>query len=285
MAFLPVTRDEMKTRGWKEPDFVLVTGDAYVDHPSFGHAVIGRVLDRRGYKVAILPQPDWRSATDFKRFGRPRLGYLITSGNVDSMVNHYSAYRRRRRTDSYSPGGEGGYRPDRAVIVYSNRAKEAYKGVPVILGGIEASLRRFAHYDYWDDGLRRSILMDSKADLLVYGMGERSIVEIAEALDSGIGIKDITWIAGTAYARSIAIEKLNQELPGQKLAVLPSWDEVSTSKNSYSASFKMQYQNNDHINGKTLVELYKGNIAVIVNPPMPPLSGRDLDDVYELPSY
>lgn len=283
MAFLPVTRDEMKTRGWKEPDFVLVTGDAYVDHPSFGHAVIGRVLDRRGYKVAILPQPDWRSATDFKRFGRPRLGYLITSGNVDSMVNHYSAYRRRRRTDSYSPGGEGGYRPDRAVIVYSNRAKEAYKGVPVILGGIEASLRRFAHYDYWDDGLRRSILMDSKADLLVYGMGERSIVEIAEALDSGIGIKDITWIAGTAYTRSIAIEKLNQELPGQKLAVLPSWDEVSTSKNSYSASFKMQYQNNDHINGKTLVELYKGNIAVIVNPPMPPLAGRDLDDVYELP--
>ncbi len=283
MAFLPVTRDEMKDRGWEKPDFVLITGDAYVDHPSFGHAIIGRLLERWGYKVAILAQPDWRSLEDFKRFGRPRLGFLITSGNVDSMVNHYSAYKRRRRTDSYSPDGESGYRPDRALIVYSNRAKEAYKGIPVVIGGIEASLRRLAHYDYWDDGLRRSIIMDSKADLLVYGMAEKSMVELAQALDSGIEIKDISWIPGTAYYRSLDFDELDQELPGQEAIVLPTWEDLKDSKKAYADSFKIQYRNNDHVNGKSLVEPYGKGGGVIVNPPMPPLEGRDLDDVYQLP--
>ena len=195
--FLPVTRKEVEDRGWSQVDFVLVTGDAYVDHHSFGTAIIGRLLESRGYKVAILAQPDYKSAEDFKRFGRPRLGFLINGGVVDSMVNNYSVFKRKRRIDEYAPGGVSGRRPDRAVIVYSNRAREAYKDVPVIIGGIEASLRRLGHYDYWSDKVRRSILLDAKADLLIYGMGERAMVEIAEALDAGIDVKDITCIAGT----------------------------------------------------------------------------------------
>ena len=172
MAFLPVSKGDMIKEGWEQVDFVLITGDAYVDHPSFGHAIIGRVLESHGYKVAVLAQPDWNSIEDFRRFGKPRLGFLISSGNVDSMVNHFSVFKQRRRVDSYSPGGETGNRPDRAVIVYSNRAREAYKDVPIIIGGIEGSLRRFAHYDYWDDKVRRSVLLDAKADLIIYGMGE-----------------------------------------------------------------------------------------------------------------
>lgn len=220
----------MEALGWERPDFVLVTGDAYVDHPSFGHAIISRVLERRGYKVAILPQPGWRNPEDFRRFGKPRLGFLITSGNVDSMVNHYSVFKRRRRTDVYSPGGKTGRRPDRAVIVYSQRAREAYKDVPIILGGLEASLRRHAHYDYWEDRIRRSILLDSKADLLVYGMGERAVVEIAEALDGGIDVKHISWIPGTVYRKTVSMEELDAEFPGQAPVLLPSFEEVSRSK-------------------------------------------------------
>ena len=189
---------EMKERGWQKPDFVLVTGDAYVDHHSFGTAIIGRLLEQYGYKVAILPQPNYKSAEDFRIFGKPRLGFLINSGVVDSMVNNYSVFKHRRKTDEYAPGGKTGLRPDRAVIVYANRAKEAYKDVPVIIGGLEASLRRFGHYDYWSDKVRRSVLLDSKADLLIYGMGERAILEIAEAMDSGIDARDITWIRGSS---------------------------------------------------------------------------------------
>ncbi|GAB1475594.1 YgiQ family radical SAM protein [Bacillota bacterium] len=262
---------------------MLVTGDAYVDHPSFGHAVISRFLENRGYKVAILSQPDWHSAEDFRRFGRPRLGFLITSGNVDSMVNNYSVFKRKRSTDSYSPGRKAGNRPDRALIVYSNRAREAYKDIPVILGGIEASLRRTAHYDYWEDRLRRSILLDAKGDILVYGMGEKTIAEIAEALDSGINIKDITWIPGTAYSRSFARERLQWDFPRQKPELLPSFEELSGSKKAYGASFRTQYRNNDHINGSLLVEPYGDKTAIVVNPPAAPLEGVDLDDIYELP--
>lgn len=283
LEFLPVTESDMRKKGWKEPDFILVSGDAYVDHPSFGHAIISRLLESRGYKVAVLPQPSWRDAEDFRVFGRPRLGFLITSGNVDSMVNNYSVFKRRRRSDSYSPGGKAGLRPDRATIVYSNRAREAYKDVPIIIGGIEASLRRHAHYDYWDDSLRKSILLDSKADLMVYGMGEKAIVDVAEALDNGIDIKDISWIPGTAYRRTISRDSLSAEFPEDSTEILPDWDEISQSKKAYARSFKIQYQNNDHINGKTLVEPYGKNSAIIVNPPMAPLDTLDFDDVYELP--
>jgi uncharacterized radical SAM protein YgiQ len=283
LAFLPVTREDMEALGWERPDFVLVTGDAYVDHPSFGHAIISRVLERRGYKVAILPQPGWRNPEDFRRFGKPRLGFLITSGNVDSMVNHYSVFKRRRRTDVYSPGGKTGRRPDRAVIVYSQRAREAYKDVPIILGGLEASLRRHAHYDYWEDRIRRSILLDSKADLLVYGMGERAVVEIAEALDGGIDVKHISWIPGTVYRKTVSMEELDAEFPGQAPVLLPSFEEVSRSKKAYADSFKIQYRNNDPVNGKILVEPYVNNNVVVTNPPMPPLESLDLDDICELP--
>ena len=313
MAFLPVTMKEMRERGWDQPDFVLVTGDAYVDHPSFGTAIIGRVLESRGYKVAVLAQPDWRSADDFKRFGKPRLGFLINAGNVDSMVNHYSVFKHRRKTDSYSPGGKAGKRPDRAVIVYSGRAREAYKDAPVIIGGIEASLRRFAHYDYWDDKVRRSVLLDSKADLLIYGMGERSAVEIAEALDSGIDVKDIGWIRGTVYRAvnegfrdGVSSEAFEGEMFGDKdTVILPPYAEIAdptaagahspdglragsghsaeTSKQNYCRSFLLQYQNNDYISGKRLVEKYDRTVYVVQNPPQEPLSTQELDDVYELP--
>ena len=291
MSFLPVTTEEMKERGWQQPDFVLVTGDAYVDHPSFGTAIIGRVLESRGYKVAILAQPDWRNPDDFRRFGKPRLGYLINAGNVDSMVNHYSVFKHRRKADSYSPGGKAGKRPDRAVIVYSGRAREAYKDVPVIIGGIEASLRRFAHYDYWDDKVRRSILLDAKADLLIYGMGERAVVEIAEALDSGIDIKDIGWIRGTVcrtvnarFKDGIAGEQYEKEMFGDPDTVmLPSFREITAAKSDYCKSFLLQYRNNDYISGKRLVEKYDDTVYVVQNPPQEPLSTEELDDIYELP--
>lgn len=284
MAFLPVNKEDMNARGWKRPDFILITGDAYVDHPSFGAAIISRVLESRGYKVAILAQPDWRSTDDFKSLGRPRLGFLITSGNVDSMVNHYTVMKRIRRNDSYSPGGEAGKRPDRAVIVYANRAREAYKGVPVILGGLEASLRRMAHYDYWDDKIRRSILLDSKADLLIYGMGEEGIVEVADALDNGIHIEDITWIRGTVWKKD---ELREVALTTETKAVLPSFEQLLYSPKAYADSFKIQYRNSNSHHGRTLIETYKGagdtRIQVIQNPPGNPMNSMDLDDVYELP--
>jgi len=308
MAFLSVTIEEMLERGWHQPDFVLVTGDAYVDHPSFGTAIISRVLESRGYKVAILSQPDWRTIDDFKRFGKPRLGFLINAGNVDSMVNHYSVFKHKRKTDSYSPGGKAGNRPDRAVIVYSGRAREAYKDVPVIIGGIEASLRRFAHYDYWDDKVRRSILLDAKADILIYGMGEQAVTEIADALDSGIEAKDISWIRGTVYRavngrikEGVGEEQFEREMFGHRDTVmLPSWNDITgdsktvptnpagipdseTAKKNYCRSFLLQYQNNDHISGKRLVEKYDRTVYVVQNPPQEPLSTEELDDVYELP--
>ena len=278
MSFLPINEKEMKERGWQQPDFVLVTGDAYVDHHSFGTAIIGRLLEQYGYKVAILPQPNYKSAEDFRIFGKPRLGFLINSGVVDSMVNNYSVFKHRRKTDEYAPGGKTGLRPDRAVIVYANRAKEAYKDVPVIIGGLEASLRRFGHYDYWSDKVRRSVLLDSKADLLIYGMGERAILEIAEALDSGIDARDITWIRGTCYRAK------NLELPGMEEAViLPSFDEISTSKKAYAESFALQYRNQDSISAKTMVEKYTDTVYVVQNPPQPPLEREELDDIYALP--
>lgn len=276
MKFLPVNKQDMIERGWDSVDFVLVTGDAYVDHPSFGTAIISRVLERYGYKVAILAQPDWKNAEDFKRFGKPRLGFLINSGNVDSMVNHFSVFKHRRKTDQYSPGGKAGNRPDRAVIVYANRAREAYKDVPVIIGGLEASLRRLGHYDYWDDKVRKSILLDSKADILIYGMGERAIVEIAEALDSGIEAKYIGWINGTVVRRS-EIEDPEGTL------LLPEFDEIVSDKRKYCESFMVQYTNNDHITGKKIAEKYDDNTYVIQNPPQAPLEREELDDIYDLP--
>ncbi len=282
--FLPATREEMEQYGWEQPDFVLVTGDAYVDHPSFGHAIISRVLERYGYKVAVLAQPDYRSAEDFRRFGKPRLGFLINGGNVDSMVNHYSVFKHKRKSDSYSPGGKAGRRPDRAVIVYCNRAREAYHDVPIIVGGLEASLRRFAHYDYWSDQIRRSILPDAKADLLIYGMGERAVVEVAEALDSGLSIGDISWIRGTVYRAGAGAETELKADP--ETVILPGFEELCRSKERYAESFRLQYRNNDFISGKRMAEPYGENTArfyIVQNPPAEPLSQMELDDVYELP--
>lgn len=300
MSFLPISTLEIQQRGWDQPDFILITGDAYVDHPSFGHSIISRVLERHGYRVAILAQPDWRSVEDFRKLGKPRLGFLINSGNVDSMVNHYSVFKHRRKTDSYSPGGQAGLRPDRAVIVYSNRAKEAYGDVPVIIGGIEASLRRFAHYDYWADQVRRSVLLDAKADLLIYGMGEKAVVEIAEALESGIAVQDISWIKGTVWK---AVNKEFREGLGAKAfeqtyftdeytAILPTFEEISAggsaqgavneAKKKYAESFALQYENNDAVTGKQLAEPYGDTVYVVQNPPQEPLNTLELDDVYDL---
>ena len=284
--FLPITKEEMKQRGWEKVDFVLVTGDAYVDHHSFGTAIIGRLLESRGYRVAVLPRPNHKSAEDFRRFGKPRLGFLINSGVVDSMVNNYSVFRHRRKTDEYAPGGEAGARPDRAVIVYAGRAREAYKGVPVIIGGLEASLRRLGHYDYWEDKVRKSILLDSKADLLIYGMGERAMVEIADALDSGIDVKDITWIKGTCYRANPAkldLTALASAGGDDMPVILPDFEEIRTSKKAYAESFAVQYKNNDDIIGKTLIEKYTETSCVVQNPPQEPLSREELDEVYALP--
>lgn len=273
--FLPIDKKDMADRGWEQADFVLVTGDAYVDHPSFGTAIISRMLESHGFKVAVLSQPDWKSADDFKRFGKPRLGFLINSGNVDSMVNHYSVFKHRRRRDVYSPGGVSGRRPDRAVIVYSNRAREAYRDVPVIIGGLEASLRRLGHYDYWDDKVRRSILMDSRADILIYGMGEQAVVEIAEALDAGIAAADIGWINGTCVrAKDPYIQPDD--------VILPEFSAIEASKEEYCRSFALQYRSNDPVRGRRLIEKYDGSY-VIQNPPQPPLEREELDMLYELP--
>ena len=275
MAFLPISNEEMKKRGWKQADFVLITGDAYVDHPSFGTAIISRVLESHGYKVAILAQPNWKSAEDFQQFGKPRLGFLINAGNVDSMVNHFSVFKHRRKIDEYAPGGRAGQRPDRAVIVYGNRAKEAFKDVPIIIGGIEASLRRLGHYDYWEDKIRRSVLLDSRADLLIYGMGERAIVEIADSLDAGIEAKDISWVRGVCY-------KGNALNIDEDTVLLPDYPSILNSKEKYAESFAVQYRNNDYITGNKLAEKYDEHTYVIQNPPQEPLSQVELDEVYGL---
>lgn len=272
--FLPITYEEMLDRGWEQPDFVYVCGDAYVDHPSFGAAIITRTLERHGYKVCMLSQPNWRSVDDFKRFGKPRLGFLVSSGNIDSMVNHYTVAKKRRKKDSYTPGGVMGKRPDRAVIVYSNKIREAYGDVPIIIGGIEASLRRLSHYDYWDDRVRRSILLDSQADLLLYGMGENSIIEVADALNSGLEIQYLTYLDGTVYKTK------DLEVVGEHI-MLPDYKRVKESKKKYAESFKIQYMNTDHFNAKTLVEAYEG-FYVVQNRPNRPLTQQEFDDTYAL---
>ena len=246
--FLPVTKQEMQQRGWDQVDFVYITGDAYVDHPSFGSAIISRLLESRGYRVGIIPQPDWRHKESIQTFGEPRLGFLVTAGNMDSMVNHYTVSRKHRQKDSYSPGGEMGLRPDMPTVVYSNLIRQTYKHTPIILGGIEASLRRLAHYDYWDNRVRRSVLMDSGADLISYGMGEHSILQIAEALQSGLPVEEITYIPGTVYKckdLSRAFEPI----------VLPSYEEVSSNKHTYADSFAVQYRNTDPFTANHLLRV------------------------------
>ena len=276
MGFLPMSKEEMDILGWEQPDFVYVIGDAYVDHPSFGHAIISRMLEANGYKVAILSQPDWKSSVTIEEFGRPRLGFLVTAGNMDSMVNHYTVSKKRRNTDAYTPGGAIGKRPDYATIVYCNLIKRVYKDVPVIIGGIEASLRRLAHYDYWSGKLKRSILLDSGADLLMYGMGEHAIVEIADALNSGLNVKDITFINGTVY-KTREIENVYDGIP------LPEYDSLCKDKLKYAESFAIQYRNTDPFTAKTLIEQYGEKRYIVQNPPAKPLTTQEMDDVYELP--
>jgi uncharacterized radical SAM protein YgiQ len=274
MKFLPINKSDMKNRNWTQLDFVIVSGDAYVDHPSFGTAIISRLLERYGYKVGIIPQPDWNNLEEFKKMGKPKLAFLVTSGNIDSMVNHYTVFKKRRKKDMYSPEEKAGLRPDRAVIVYGNKIREAYKDIPIIIGGIESSLRRFAHYDYWSNSIRRSILLDSAADLLVYGMGEKSIISIAESLESGIPIEEITYIDGTVF-RTKNLERL------YKYKILPSYKEITESKEKYAESFMIQYKNTDSINGEILVEDY-GDVYVVSNKPSEPLDVIELDDIYNL---
>ncbi|MBR3844836.1 MAG: YgiQ family radical SAM protein, partial [Clostridia bacterium] len=271
-GFLPVSPADVKDRGWDSIDFLLITGDAYVDHPSFGTAIISRVLEAKGYKVAILSQPAWNTTKDFLQFGQPRLGIMINAGNIDSMVAHYTAAKKKRSEDAYSPGGQSGRRPDRAVIVYANKAREAFPNTPIIIGGLEASLRRFAHYDYWQDTVRRSILLDCGADLLSYGMGENQTIEIARRLAAGEPIDSLTDILGTCYVS-------NQPVEG---SFLPSYEEVSRDKKLYAKAARVELDEQDHIRGKKLVQKH-GNQFLVQNPPMPPLTTGELDWVYSLP--
>ncbi|MBR3552612.1 MAG: YgiQ family radical SAM protein [Clostridia bacterium] len=273
--FLPMTTEDVRRRGWDAVDFVYVSGDAYVDHPSFGAAIISRVLEAAGYRVAMLCQPDWKSADDFRRFGRPRLGFMVSSGNIDSMVAHYTAAKKRRNDDAYSPGGKPGKRPDRAVIVYCNRIREAYGDIPVVIGGLEASLCRFAHYDYWDDKIRRSILFDSQADLLIYGMGEAAVVAIADRLRDGVPVKDIRDVRGTCYVCDVRETPLTG-------AQCPSFEQVCESKREYAVSCRIQQDEQDHIRGKLLKQRH-GSRMLVQNAPMPPLTTEELDRVYALP--
>ncbi|MDE5747840.1 MAG: hypothetical protein K2I21_09725 [Acetatifactor sp.] len=275
-AFLPICKQDLEDRGIEQLDFVYVIGDAYVDHPSFGHAIISRVLEAHGYSVGIISQPDWKDEESIRILGRPRLAFLISAGNMDSCVNHYSVSKKRRSTDAYTPGGVMGKRPDHATVVYGNLIRKSYRDVPVIIGGIEASLRRMAHYDYWTDSFKRSVLLDSQADLISYGMGEKSIVEIADALSSGIAVKDITFIPGTVYK--------TKDISGLRDCILlPSYEEMKADKTAYARSFGIQYRNTDFINGKTLAEAYPGGSYVVQNPPQPPLTMQEMDDVYALP--
>lgn len=275
-TFLPLSEQDMKKRGWEQADFVYVIGDAYVDHPSFGHAIISRVLESRGYRVAIISQPDWKDKNSVTVFGEPRLGFLVSAGNMDSMVNHYSVSKKRRQTDAYTPGGVMGKRPDYAAVVYGNLIRQTYKHTPIILGGIEASLRRLAHYDYWSNRLKRSILLDSGADIISYGMGERSIVEIADALDAGIDVQDLTYLDGTV----VKVKNLDSVFDAH---ILPSYEELKEKKETYAESFYTQYCNTDPYSGKRLVEPYSEHLYVVQNPPAKPLSQMEMDDVYALP--
>ena len=274
--FLPVSRADVRERGWSEVDFVYVTGDAYVDHPSFGAAIITRVLEAEGFRIAVLSQPDYKSCDDFKRFGRPRLGFLVSSGNIDSMVAHYTVSKKKRSYDYYTAGGKMGARPDRAVIVYCNRIREAYGDVPIVIGGLEASLRRFAHYDYWDDRVRRSILVDSRADILTYGMGENILRRIASLLDRGVPIKKIRDVRGCVY-----LAKKGEKVFFDSVEV-GDYDDLKEDKALYARAFATQYKNTDSINGKAIIEYY-GEKMLVQNPPMPPLSREELDEVYALP--
>ena len=275
MEFLPLCRQDMIERGWSQCDFVYVIGDAYVDHPSFGHAIISRVLEQAGYSVGIISQPDWKNPKSIDIYGRPRLGFLVTGGNIDPMVNHYAVSKRRRKTDAYTPGGVMGKRPDYATVVYCNLIRQVYKDVPIIIGGIEASLRRLAHYDYLSDSMKRSILLDSQADLLSYGMGEKSIVEIAEALNAGMDVKDITYIDGTVFRT----RQLDESFP---TIVLPDFARLKENRRAYAESFRIQYQNCDPFTAKRLAEPY-GNEFVVQNPPQKPLTTEEMDAIYALP--
>ena len=274
--FLPMSRQEMEERKIEQMDFVYVTGDAYVDHPSFGAAIICRLLESRGYQVGVIAQPDWKDPDSIRIFGEPRLAFLVSAGNMDSMVNHYTVAKKRRRQDAYSPGGKMGLRPDRAVIVYGNLIRRSYKHTPIILGGIEASLRRLAHYDYWENKLRRSVLLDSGADLISYGMGEHSVVEIAEALEAGIPVKDLTYLPGTVF-RTDSLESLENP------CVLPSYSEMQKEPLAYARSFAVQYRNTDPFHGRILAEDYGTQGYVVQNPPSLPLTQLEMDDVYVLP--
>ena len=275
MSFLPISKQDMIDRNIEQLDFVFVTGDAYVDHPSFGPAIISRVLEHHGYSVGFISQPDWKDDTSIQALGQPRLAFLVCAGNMDSMVNHYYVSKKHRQSDAYTPGGVIGKRPDRATIVYGNLIRKSYKHVPIIIGGIEASLRRMAHYDYWSDSLRRSVLLDSQADLISYGMGEKSMVEIADALAAGIAVSDITFIPGTVY-KTKDIDGIYEPL------LLPDYDTMKGDPIQYAKSFKMQYDNTDPFTGKTLVEPYE-NVYVVQNPPQPPLTTEEMDEVYSLP--
>ena len=275
-GYLPISKQDMQERGIKQLDFVYVCGDAYVDHPSFGHAIIARLLEAHGYTVGIIAQPDWKDDASISVLGVPRLGFLVSAGNMDSMVNHYSVSKKRRKTDAYTPGGEMGKRPDYACVVYGNLIRQTYKKTPIILGGIEASLRRMAHYDYWSDKLKRSVLLDSGADVISYGMGEHSIVELAEALDAGIPVEDITYIAGTV----VKTKSLDSIYDAE---ILPSFEDLKADKMNYARSFYTQYLNTDAFNGKRLVEPYSDHLYVVQNPPALPLSEGEMDDVYGLP--
>ncbi len=274
--FLPISRKDMDKRGWEQCDFVYVIGDAYVDHSSFGPAIISRVLEAHGYRVGIIAQPDWKNKESITVLGKPRLGFLVSAGNMDSMVNHYTVNKKRRHTDAYSPGGKMGLRPDYATVVYCNLIKQTYKDSPLIIGGIESSLRRLAHYDYWSDKVKHSILIDSGADLISYGMGEHSIVEIADALDSGIDVSDITFIKGTVY-KAKNLESVYDYI------MLPDFNTVTSDKIEYAKSFNIQYHNTDPFTAKTLVEKYKEKLYVVQNPPAMPLTTMEMDDVYGLP--
>ena len=275
-GFLPICKEDMEKRGWAQLDFVYVSGDAYVDHPSFGPSIITRILESYGYKVGIIAQPDWKDKNSVTILGEPRLGFLVSAGNMDSMVNHYSVSKKRRRTDAYTPGGVAGHRPDYAAVVYGNLIRQTYKHTPIILGGIEASLRRMAHYDYWSNKLKRSILLDSGADIISYGMGERSIIAIAEALDAGLDVKDITYIDGTVCK----VKDLDSVYDYIRL---PSYEDLKTDKLEYARSFYTQYCNTDPFSGKRLVEPYNDHLYVVQNPPSKPLTMEEMDQVYSYP--
>ncbi len=304
-GWLPVSTKEMYGRGWEEVDFIYITGDAYVDHPSFGPAIISRVLEKHGYRIGMIPQPDWKDECSIQVFGRPRLGVLISGGNMDSMVNHYTVSRKHRSTDAYSPGGVMGKRPDYAVVVYGNLVRKVFKDIPVIIGGIEASLRRMGHYDYWSDKVKHSVLVDSQADLISYGMGERSIVEIADALASGLPVSELTYIRGTVYKTKnpeVALmqrvlenaekqrKATNEETGNQKavtyedaVITLPEYDQIVSDKKAYAKSFLEQYQNTDPFTAKIMVEKYHDHLYVVQNPPAFPLTTEEMDQVYDLP--